>query len=264
MTPSWKRNGLLYIAILFAGVALATFLFSAPNKPIEIPLSEVISMSQGNNIEKILVEGEWLTITTTEGLELKSFKGDSSIFEVTGLNLEGIEFDVKPGGINWGNMLIGFLPLLLFSALLFFILFRARGANNQALSFGRSRARLSQPDKPTVTFDDVAGVDEAKQELHEVVEFLKSREKFQTLGARIPRGVLLIGPPGTGKTLLARAVAGEAGVLSFPSVVVNLSRCLSVLVPPGCVTSLTRLNVTLPVLSSLMRLMLSVVSVALG
>ncbi|MEE8618788.1 MAG: ATP-dependent zinc metalloprotease FtsH, partial [Dehalococcoidales bacterium] len=97
-----------------------------------------------------------------------------------------------------------------------FFLFRSeRGANNQALSFGRSRARLFPADTPTVTFDDVAGVDEAKQELYEVVEFLKSREKFQSLGARIPRGVLLIGPPGTGKTLLARAVAGQAGVPFF-------------------------------------------------
>jgi cell division protease FtsH len=126
-----------------------------------------------------------------------------------------LEYEIKPGGINWGNIVIGFLPLLLFGGLLFFIFFRARGVNNQALNFGRSRARLAPADKPTVTFEDVAGVDEAKQELHEVVEFLKSREKFQVLGARIPRGVLLIGPPGTGKTLLARAIAGEAEVPFF-------------------------------------------------
>jgi len=103
----------------------------------------------------------------------------------------------------------------LFGVLIFFIFFRARGANNQAMSFGRSRARLFPLDKPSVTFDDVAGVDEAKQELYEVVEFLNSREKFQSLGARIPKGVLLVGPPGTGKTLLARAVAGEAAVPFF-------------------------------------------------
>ena len=111
--------------------------------------------------------------------------------------------------------MFSFLPILLFGGLLIFLFSRVRGANSQALSFGRSRARLFPPTKPTVTFDDVAGVDEAKQELQEVVEFLKSRERFQSLGARIPRGVLLVGPPGTGKTLLAKAVAGEAGVPFF-------------------------------------------------
>ena len=98
---------------------------------------------------------------------------------------------------------------------MFFLFRQARGANSQAMSFGRSKARLFPANTPTVTFDDVAGVEEAKQELTEVVDFLKAREKFQALGARIPKGMLLIGPPGTGKTLLARAIAGEAGVPFF-------------------------------------------------
>jgi cell division protease FtsH len=110
---------------------------------------------------------------------------------------------------------LNFLPLIIFGGLLFFLFRQARGANNQAMSFGRSRARLFPANRPTVTFGDVAGVEEAKQELMEVVEFLKSREKFQALGARIPKGVLLVGPPGTGKTLMARAVAGEADVPFF-------------------------------------------------
>jgi len=215
MKPSWKRNSLIYIAILLVGLLLLSRLFPTTAKPVEIPLSEAIAISQDRQIERIVVKGEWLTITTTDGTELESFKGDTSIFEIPGLNLEGVEVDIKPGGTNWGNMLLGFLPLLLFGGLLFFLFFRARGANSQAFSFGRSRARLFPASKPTVTFDDVAGVEEAKQELHEVVDFLKSREKFQSLGARIPRGLLLIGPPGTGKTLLARAVAGEAGVPFF-------------------------------------------------
>ena len=190
-------------------------LFTTSTAPAKILLSEAIAMSQDGQIEKITVEGETLLITTIDGTELESFKGDTNIFEIPGFNLEGIEIDIRPGGFNWGNLLIGFLPLLLFGGLLFFLFTRARGANNQAFSFGRSRARLFPASKPTVTFDDVAGVEEAKQELHEVVDFLKSREKFQSLGARIPRGVLLIGPPGTGKTLLARAIAGEAGVPFF-------------------------------------------------
>ncbi len=215
MSSSWKRSGILYIIVLLAGVALIASFFSSPPKPNKIPLGKVITLSQEKKIEKIIVEGEWLTVATTTEGEVKSFKGDTSIFEITGLDLTGVALDIKPAGINWGDILIGFLPLLIVGGLLFFLFFRARGANNQALSFGRSRARLFPPAKPTITFDDVAGVDEAKQELQEVVDFLKSREKFQSLGARIPRGVLLVGPPGTGKTLLAKAVAGEAGVPFF-------------------------------------------------
>jgi cell division protease FtsH len=114
-----------------------------------------------------------------------------------------------------GSILLSLLPVLLIGGFFFYMMRQAQGTNNQALSFGKSRARMFIGNKPTVTFDDVAGVDEAKQELTEVVEFLKYPEKFSTLGARIPRGVLLVGPPGTGKTMLARAVAGEAGVPFF-------------------------------------------------
>jgi len=113
------------------------------------------------------------------------------------------------------TLLISLLPVLLIVGVFFFMMRQAQGTNNQAMSFGKSRARMFLGNKTVVTFNDVAGVDEAKQELSEVVEFLKYPEKFNSLGARIPRGVLLVGPPGTGKTLLARAVAGEAGVPFF-------------------------------------------------
>jgi cell division protease FtsH len=114
-----------------------------------------------------------------------------------------------------GILITAFLPVLLIGAFIFFMMRQAQGTNNQAMSFGKSRARMFLGNKTVITFNDVAGVDEAKQELTEVVEFLKYPEKFNQLGARIPRGVLLVGPPGTGKTLLARAVAGEAGVPFF-------------------------------------------------
>jgi cell division protease FtsH len=113
------------------------------------------------------------------------------------------------------QLLFAFLPVLLIGGFIFFMMRQAQGTNNQAMSFGKSRARMFLGNKTVITFNDVAGVDEAKQELAEVVEFLKYPEKFNSLGARIPRGVLLVGPPGTGKTLLARAVAGEAGVPFF-------------------------------------------------
>ncbi len=217
MKPNWKRSSLIYIAILLAAVALFSYLLPSANKPEEVPLSEVIAMSQNKEITEITVEDDLLIITTVDDTEVRAFKeSNATIYEIEGLNLEGIVVNIKgSSGINWGSLMLNFLPLIIFGGLLFFLFRQARGANNQAMSFGRSRARLFPANRPTVTFGDVAGVEEAKQELMEVVEFLKSREKFQALGARIPKGVLLVGPPGTGKTLMARAVAGEADVPFF-------------------------------------------------
>jgi cell division protease FtsH len=217
MKSNWFRNSLIYIIILVAAVVILYQLFPITGKPTEIGLDEAIAMSQNGEIASIIVDNEELLITTTDGTEMKTAIGNLTLVELQdlGLNLEGVDYQVKPSGFDWGSLMISFIPLLLFGALIFFLFRSARGANTQAMSFGRSRARMLPASTPTVTFDDVAGVDEAKQELHEVVDFLKSREKFQSLGARIPKGLLLIGPPGTGKTLLARAIAGEAGVPFF-------------------------------------------------
>lgn len=212
-----NRNLIIFIAVLTVAIALFSYFSPTTNEPEEISLDKTIAMSQGGEIKKFLVDGEELLITTTDDTELKAVIGNLSLVDLQelGLNLEGVDWEVKPSGFNWGNLALNFLPLMIFGGLLFFLFRRAQGANSQALNFGRSRARLFAAQTPTVTFDDVAGVDEAKQEVYEVVEFLRSREKFQRLGARIPRGLLLIGPPGTGKTLLARAIAGEAGVPFF-------------------------------------------------
>jgi cell division protease FtsH len=217
MKIDWKRSLIVYIIIAAALVVFFTLILPSGNEPQTIPFSQVVTMSQEGKIKEIIVEGDALTITGKDELKYVSNKEVGiSIYEIPNLNLDGVNVKVESlGGIDWATILINFLPLLLLGGLFFFILSQARGANNQALSFGRSRARLFSQDKPTVTFEDVAGVEEAKQDLREVVEFLKSREKFQALGARIPKGVLLIGPPGTGKTLLARAVAGEAGTPFF-------------------------------------------------
>lgn len=213
----WKLSSLIYIIIMVVAVTVVSRLFYPAEKPTVIPLSQAIAMSQKKEIETILIDENLLTLTTTDGRELKTYKeSNASIYEIKGLEVDGVEVAIKAsGGFDWGSVLFSFFPLLLFGGLLFFLFRQARGANSQALSFGRSRARLFPANTPTITFDDVAGVEEAKQDLSEVVDFLKTREKFQSLGARIPRGVLLIGPPGTGKTLMARAVAGEASVPFF-------------------------------------------------
>jgi len=206
------RNSLIYIIILTSAVVLLAQLFTTPGKPTEITPGEAAAMVENDKIAEIVQDGDTLFITTTEGTKLKTIVGNINLAELQELGFPLELIKIKPSGFDWGGLLIGFIPLLLVAAFFFFLFRSARGANSQALSFGRSRARLFPASTPTVTFDDVAGVEEAKQELHEVVEFLKSREKFQRLGARIPKGLLLVGPPGTGKTLLARAVAGEAGV----------------------------------------------------
>ena len=136
---------------------------------------------------------------------------------VTEESLKDVEVSVEAPKIweSWGGILLAIVPLALLGVFFIFIMRQASGAGNQAFSFGKSRARMFSGDRPSVTFDDVGGNEEAKQELQEVVEFLQEPEKFVSLGARIPKGVLLVGPPGTGKTLMAKAVSGEAEVPFF-------------------------------------------------
>jgi len=222
MKAKWWQGSLLYLLVLVALLALAFSFFPVNKGPKEVDLNTFIESAKTGLIDTIQQDGTTIIGVKNEKPVVKaSFVGSTKelidSLKDAGVNLgdSGIKFDVRTGGIDWGNLMLSFLPLLLFGALLLFLFRSARGANTQAFNFGKSRARLVSGDKPSVTFADVAGVDEAKGELQEVVEFLKTPQKFLVLGARIPRGMLLVGPPGCGKTLIAKATAGEASVPFF-------------------------------------------------
>ena len=173
-------------------------------------IQEVVFSPKGRSIE--------VTPSDTDAKKFKvNYPSDESQIEFENLlEQKGVLFDSKGTGSSaLGSILVTLLPLLLIFGLFIFLMSRMQGGGGKIMSFGKSRAKRVAPDSPKITFKDVAGVDEAVEELHEIKEFLENPKKFQALGARIPKGVLLYGPPGTGKTLLARSVAGEAGVPFF-------------------------------------------------
>lgn len=218
-----KRSFILLLTIV-ALIALLFFAFQPGKEKVsEVSVSEFLNKVRAGEVEKVVVKGNAVDITTKAGEKLKCTKGENTdlleLFNREGIKLGegGPEIKYEEGSWfnqNWLMLLINFIPLLFFVGLLFFLLRRAPGPG-QAMSFGQSKAKVFTGNRPSITFKDVAGGEECKQELQEVVEFLKHSEKFTSLGARIPRGVLLVGPPGTGKTLLSKAVAGEAGAPFF-------------------------------------------------
>jgi cell division protease FtsH len=216
----------VYLLILVAVAALIFSISPQSKKPEGIPISQLAEEIKAGKVERITVTGDdSLKIEYRNKKEAAVSHKESGVgvieilqgLGVTDEQLAAVNIEYEPPS-SWGTWLTilgSVLPVLVVGALFYFLIRQAQSGNNQALSFGKSRARMFTGDKPTVTFEDVAGVQEAKEELQEVVEFLKEPEKFISLGARIPKGVLLVGAPGTGKTLMAKAVSGEAGVPFF-------------------------------------------------
>ncbi len=222
MTNRYVRSlvvwALVVAVVLFVLVPMYR---STRTVPRSVDFSEFLTLvEQGQVVGKVVFNEDNSTITgeRKDGQPFRTTYSKEATLQIQALlRQKGIPFAVEAPARNspWPNLLSSFLPLLLIIGLWFLMIRQAQSGSNQALSFGKSRARLHHESKPKVTFDDVAGVEEAKEELQEIIEFLKHPKKFQALGAKIPRGVLLVGPPGSGKTLLAKAVAGEAGVPFF-------------------------------------------------
>ncbi|MFM2031278.1 MAG: hypothetical protein RLZZ297_43 [Chloroflexota bacterium] len=221
----WLKNSFVYLIILVAALALFFNYFSSTQTVAEEKgIYTVLADAKDGKIKQVEIQAGSSDIIATYKDGSKTVRsrienGDSitTLMVQAGVPLDSVDIKIAAAPA-WGglfNIISVLLPVILMIGFFVFFMRQAQGSNNQAMSFGKSRAKMFSGDKPSVTFADVAGQEEAKQDLSEIVEFLKFPDKFSALGARIPRGVLMVGPPGTGKTLLSRAVAGEAGVPFF-------------------------------------------------
>ncbi|MDK1029378.1 MAG: ATP-dependent zinc metalloprotease FtsH [Anaerolineae bacterium] len=225
---SRSQQFIVYFFIISAVIAMFVFgIQPDSNREDVLTINEVAQDIQLGRISRVNIEmDDKITVIYKDGTERISHKepGATLVEQLVGLGVttdklapENVNLEVRSPSVWSGiiSTIVILLPIIVLVIIMWFIFRQAQGSNNQAMAFGKSRARMFTSDHPNVTFDDVAGVDEAKEELGEIVEFLREPEKFIQLGARIPKGVLLVGPPGTGKTLMAKAVSGEAAVPFF-------------------------------------------------
>jgi cell division protease FtsH len=227
VNPTRNRSSIIYLLLFVAIIVMVVYQFqqqAATEEPLSI--NELAGLVQNGGVSRIIEDENQLRVTFADGTEGESQKeSDATLIQqlkelgvpTAALSAKNIRIEVKPPSAWLGiaTALGYFIPFILLAGVFWFVFRQAQGSNNAAMSFGKSKARMFTGDQTSVTFEDVAGVEEAKEELEEIVEFLREPEKFISLGARIPKGVLLVGPPGTGKTLLAKAVSGEAAVPFF-------------------------------------------------
>ena len=214
MNPFLRQIMLYLVIALVVFALLATF--NTGTAPEEIRYDQFISSIESGEVSSVVIYGSDVEATLADGTQVVTVRPEDH--NLTALLLENnihYESNKAHSPAWWQSALTYILPFLLIIGVFFFFMNQSQGGGNKVMSFGKSRARLQEPDKKKVTFEDVAGADEERAELSEVVDFLKDPRKYIEIGARIPKGILLVGPPGTGKTLLARAVAGEAGVPFF-------------------------------------------------
>jgi len=227
VNPTRNRSSIIYLLLFVAIIVMVVYQFQQQSTTEEpLTINELAGSVQAGQVSRIVEDDNHLRVTLADGIEKEAQKEpDATLIQqlkelgvsTAALSADNIIIEVKPPSAWLGiaTALGYFIPFILLAGVFWFVFRQAQGSNNAAMSFGKSKARMFSGDHPAVTFEDVAGIEESKEELAEIVEFLREPEKFISLGARIPKGVLLVGPPGTGKTLLAKAVSGEAGVPFF-------------------------------------------------
>ncbi len=215
MNPFYKNLALWLVITLMMIMLYNLFNQQTPTES-SLSYSEFLSMVDSGRITEVIIQNDELLVTDSNKSKFKIYAPkDDELIKI--LREKGISIKAKPPAESpwFVSVLVSWFPMIVLIGIWIFFMRQMQSGGGKALSFGKSRARLLSDQSDKVTFEDVAGIDEAKEELSEIVEFLKEPKKFTRLGGRIPKGVLLMGPPGTGKTLLGRAIAGEAGVPFF-------------------------------------------------